>query len=490
MIAWASLALGGCASSDKSFLDFTESLGSGASAPTSTGLVDDTVRIDVFPSTTQDADGTWRALPQTAAIVDRNELGSVRELRTASPVQVTGVVVGTPVAPWRDASLPTTPGPVDALLSWTRDDALESSLAGTDADGNFATWMVPSGGRYTFAVSPTDPMIPPWVSFELITTAAEPLSVDLGTGIALWGTVSIEGASPEGMRVRAVQDHTVATAEALVDAAGWYQLRVPAGPWTVESLGRAHGLDPVLRTDVEVGDLGSRVDFDYGNLAALSVRGRVTAAGTNLDLATVRFSSTALPGLAGASLEVEAVTKDGNVNVTLAPGTYTMEVHPNPSGPAWTPARIENVAIVDGVALDIVDLQPAVPTTFLVVGQSAGDPLPDTVVTCTEMGFGARQFQAETDQEGNATMDLPDVSLECTFLPPDEAALPRLRLTDLRPAADVAVTLPDGFVVSGVVLLDGVPEPYAVVELRDGEDGSLIGAAVSDDLGSFAARVP
>ncbi len=494
-VAAALVAVGtGCASSDSKDLASSgpaDEAFSGSNAPT-VGPAD-TLRVNVLPSTSQYSDGEWRALPQTVTTIDRSALAaSLAELRISAPIELVGHVTGTATTPWRDAILPSTSGPVDALLSWTRTNAIEAALAGTDVDGAFSTWVIPGGERYQVAVVPTDPMIPPLVGFELFSTDSRDFDIELGVGVSVWGTVTLDDVpSTEGHRVRAVDPNGVTTAETLVDADGWYQLRLPPGVWSIESLGRDHGLDPVLTEELAtIGAEGLRVDFDYGSLSLVSLRGRVTANGANLDFANVRFVSTALAGLANASLTVDAVTSGGNVSATLSAGTYDVEVWPDPDGNAFAPARLEGVIVVDGAVMPDIDLALPVVTEFLAARVDDNSVLPATAVTCIEVGFGGRVFTGETGQDGLLMLDLPPTPLDCTFLPPSDSGLPRKRIPSLVPAAAVPVPMDTGTQMTGSVLLDGVPESFAVVEIRDGEDNSLIAASVTSEDGSFSVLVP
>ncbi len=459
--------------------------GSGAGA--------DTLTIDAVPTDILRDDGSIRALPMTLiTITDLSDLEDLGTLSLTSPALLTGRLIGSDVAPWRDAVLPAEPVAVSAAVTWTVPGARLLGSARADADGIFEAVVLPSNDLGVFSIVPDDPEVPVLSEERTIRGDIDFDAIDLGLGVALWGQLRFGGASPNGALVTVTDARGVTSAPAVADEDGWYLLRVQPGPVTVTSLGRPAGLDPVLLVDVEVdASTGAAVDFDYGVVPLADVSARLESEGKGIDQATVRFVSESLEGFPpSARMTVDAFSADGRVNARLVPGNWRVEIEPEAAGhPEDDVARIVvgDLIVPPTGDVDFGTLELAAATTHTgFVADPEGNALAEAAITCTEGGDTPRSWQATTAEDGSFALAAPGPLLSCAATPPsDRTDLPLVRFSLSDEAGGGLVQLVPEHIATGVLALDDAPEAFAVVEIRNAA-GDLLGSANTDEEGRFS----
>lgn len=498
---WAlAAALHGCAS--ESNLTEASSTGSAPSSPV-TGAVD--LRFNVFPSLQQlpgadgeSAEATFRALPQT--FVRPATPGSVDlrvgQLELIPPVFQTGSVVGYKINPLVVA-LPGESGPVDGRVRFSLPGSLQSYVAFTDSEGDYGVWTVPQEG-YQVQVIPDDPMLAMYSGTIAVTSPPVPFDIDLGVGAPIYGRVTSAGFGMSDAQVRAVDPAGVTSSVALTDGSGLYQLRVTPGTWQVICDGR-DGREPTLDLGwVEVPEEGVVVDVAYPVMPTTFVEGRIEdATGNPIEDATVRFVFEDADGFSklAASWTGEDVTDGlGGFLLSAIPGTYTIEVIPSEEGlvDAWSPKRITGQAFTaPKVTLRLpIELDPLILVSGQVFAEATGAPLPSAHVTCTEIGFGERSFDTFTEVDGTFYLNTSTARQRCEIAPPSNG----VGLATIRREIDPSVQssgydfiLPPGTLLTGTVSLNGVPEPYAVVEVWS--DQVRLGTSVTLEDGRFELQI-
>lgn len=478
------------------------------SDPSSTSPTDAVVelRVRVIPSEleapeAEDAGApAFRALPQTfreSAPASAAEI-DVGGLALRSPVLQAGVVTGYKTNPLV-AALPGSTIPVDGIVRLSQPgSSLQSYFAYTDGDGAWQVWAVPDLD-YRLQIVPSDPMLPMLSeTLDVLDPAAEHV-VDLGAGTPIYGRVTSAGFGLGGMRVRAMDVDGVSSATAITDGSGLYQVRVAPGTWSVVCDGRDNGLDPALDLGmVEVPSEGLVANVEYPTMTQSAFSGRIEGpSGDPVVRASVRLVSESVDGFGdlSASWTGEGVTnEDGRFAIFALPGTYTLEVTPPDTveGAGLSPIRLTGRALAAApTALPDVRLASLVTVSGQVYAQSSSAPLASAYVSCTEIGFGERTFATFTAAGGVFAMDLPNVPLICYVDPPSsDETLARLR-TPIDPGQVTSgynLPLTVGTMVTGSVLLEGVPEQYAVVEVRDASN-TLLGSGLTNAEGAFALRI-
>nr|MBA2320197.1 hypothetical protein [Deltaproteobacteria bacterium] len=444
----------------------------------------------VFPAEQRETDGSVRAYPQEFPSA-RWSIASTRDFDLDRPVRFSGVVSGEEVTPYAgNGGLPTLEVPVAGHVEVVSDEGEVLFTAVTDAaTGAFEVQVQP--GAWEARVVPDDATLAPdWAPLVAVPSSVR-LDFALEPEQAIYGQILSEGEPKPGARVFAtdLQGRTSGTATA--DDDGNYQLRVPSGTWEVATSGVENERDPLIRAEpvVVTSQLGAAVDLEYSDddpsLVAISVE---AADGSAVGGLPVRFDARSLEGFGAVELTVEAlVANDGEAIVFLLPGVYDVTLAPPDGGLAgWA---VEGLLIREGGALETVVLEP-LPGLSGVVVDSGGAAVGGARVTCDEIGFAGRSWSAFTDGAGIWTLAVaPHVS--CAAYPPGS----RPDLAIVREELDLEVTtmwasqLPKGTPLSGTVTLDGDPEPFAVVEVRDAS-GLVIGLGLSDAEGNYALTLP
>jgi hypothetical protein len=465
-----------------------------------TALDELTVRLNVLPGQLQDPAGNFRALPQTFELRPNardTDLG-VGVLELLPPVLQTGHIVGYRINPLVVA-LPGENVPVAGAVYLTQPNGLQSYVSYTDDDGRFEVWAVP-GADYQLQVVPDDPMLPRHTATLDVLDPMEELELDLGVGAPVFGHVSIAGFPIGGARVRVVDATGISSMSAESDGAGLYQLRATPGLWRVVCDGRDNGRDPSLDLgEIELADPGLVVDVSYPPILTAFLDGRVqSATGAPVGDATVRLVYEGGKGFAGlnASWVGEAITnEDGRFTVSSVPGTFNIEVLPpeGTEGESFSPIRLTDLVLAEGEnTLGTLALPPLVTVSGLVQAEGAeGLGLGSAQVSCTEIGFSGRSFDAFTEVDGVFSLEMPSVPMICDVSPPSSSSGLARRRAPIDPSQATSgfrFELPTGTLVSGVVNLGDVPEAYAVVELRDVND-VLYGSGLTGPDGRFELRV-
>ncbi|MEQ1570978.1 MAG: carboxypeptidase-like regulatory domain-containing protein [Myxococcota bacterium] len=496
MTGWFAFGLIGCMADNALFDSAPPS--SPALTPREVALT-----IEVLPTQLResyDVDAPYRALPQSfpqAPIEDDREAVGVGRLQLTSPVFLEGTVTGFAVNPLV-AELPGDEVPASALVQLMRPGTIQSYVVATDEDdGRFGLWAVPGAG-YRLQVVPDDPVLPFLSGVFDVLDPPPDADVELGAGAPIYGRVTEGGVPLVGARVHVVDEYGLSGAVALTDELGVYVLRVsPGGTWTVVCDGRDNGRDPTLSFPVEgLDEDGRMLDIDYPPIANAQIGGGVDESdGGPARDATVRLVAESLDGFDGLdvswSTEVR-VNSDGFFYSAVLPGRYTVEVLPSEGrGRSHTPLRLEGVPAFEAFTeLPTVQLEPLVEVTGQVTQAGEGG-IGSAHVLCREIGFGARAFEVFTNPGGQFAFDVANVPLTCETSPPsDRAALASTRFS-VDPSGiegPIPVELRMGEIVYGEVVLDGEPEPFAVVEVRDA-GRRLLGTALTTDNGSFSIRV-
>jgi hypothetical protein len=492
------LLLAGCAASGCSDSNLVMEPGGGPFD--SDNEIDDAVRLDVYPSSEMVFENL-PLLPQTFFVGS----GSEAELVMDAPVVLQGTVTAYDVSPWADADLPGANVPVPAARvqiyrPWTVQGANDVTGDGSsdhrlDEPGEYLL-RVPPGGDYVASFVPEDPEIPFW-SAPLPLLESRRMDVDLGYGAAVWGEVLTSDGDPlAGVSVRAVDAYGVAGAAAVTDANGFYLLRVvPDAAYTLESLGGAAGLDPVLTArDVLVAEEGAAVDFTYAPRDLRTVRGRaVDATGEGLRDVTARFVARTVDGYGPeASYEISVPTStspEGHFSALVPPGVYDVWLAPE-GDLGVSPASVLELTVDDALE-DLGDVAlPELAVIDTVVLDPNGDPVPGALVSVAEIGYGGRVWQATSDAAGRVVVQAPRVPIRVEIAPPaDGSNLAITRLEAPSGADPVELVLEAGEMLSGTVTWtddEGNVQPasFAVVEARY-EDGFRRGVALTDDQGRY-----
>jgi hypothetical protein len=454
--------------------------------------------VNVLPSqlrTSNELDAPYRVMPQTFPQEPIPETASLAiDLRLTAPVLQEGLLEGYRVNP-SVADIPGQTVPITGLVVLQKPGTVQSYVTASAEDGTFSTWVVPDGG-YRLEIVPEDPLLPFESALFDVLDPPQTASIDLEAGVPIYGRVTENGQPLIGARVRAVDEYGVSSAVALTDEYGLYQVRVTPGTWTVVSDGRDNGRDPTLKfSGNDVGEAGLALDIAYPRLVNADIEGAVDDAdGKAADGATIRLVAETLTGFDGLdaawSTEI-AVNNEGFFYSAVVPGTYTVEVLPpvEGDGAALTPTRLDEVVVDAGDnSLPTIQLTPLVPLSGTVVGPN-GAGLDSAHVLCDEIGFDGRTFEVFTGARGQFELEVPNVQLRCNVLPPaGRDNLSSSRFPVEPSSGPITLDLGPGQTVSGLVSLDGAPEGYAVVEIRDASN-RLLGSGLTLEDGRFEVRV-
>jgi len=471
------------------------------------------LRVDVFPPADLELrDGMGNLLtlrPQTFYVDAEPDRRS--ELVLTPAIGLTGRVVGEALTPWATQSLPTVLRELaGAEIGFNLPGTIQQPRATTSSDGLFDLWIVPDTQDYELTIVPATPDVPFLRRRVLVAGDQRELDISIAAGAPIWGFVrDAEGRPLIGAKVRAVDTGGLAGPIVETDGNGRYLLTVePGAAYTLTSLGRG-ALDPTVRIDTDfVEAIGQRVDIPYGDIEPRgtisgSVRG-ASGAPVVTEGIRVRVVATELRSAPGsrASYSREIGLDDGIFAAVVPPGTYRVEIFSRqPEGPA--PVTIEGVRTTGQVTdTGATTLQPLT-ARFGELVDPSGAPVGGAVVSCTEIGFGARTFTTTADPIGQFVLTSPEVPLACTLSPPaarNDLATTRItlqaeRFDDLD--TPWIFELPEGVVVSGSIAARLAPRldevrireiAGALVEVRD-SNRRLLGAGVSGADGRFVLRV-
>lgn len=489
-----SVLLAGCGAAD-----LAEDVGGGPLSPGGTDLLVP-IRVDVLPSqlrASNDADAPYRALPQTfpqPPLGGRDPI-DLGDLPLASPVVQQGSVEAFRTNPIV-ASFPGEQVPVAGLVRIQKAGSLQSYAVLTDAAGGFSMWAVPGPG-YRLQIVPDDPLLPFTSTVLDVLDPPTRTDLDLGVGAPIYGRMTIGTSRLPSAAVRVIDEWGVSSAPAFSDEEGLYQIRVAEGTWTLVFEGR-DARDPTLvLPDLEVDADGLALDIALPAFTRAQIAGIVQDAdGQPASGGTVRIVSESLDGFEGLDASWttdEPVNGDGLYNSSVVPGTYTLEFLPASEGRGseLTPLRLTGVHLGgEYTEMPKIQLGHLVEVSGTIAGPN-GVGLASAHVLCHEEGFDQRTFDVFTADRGTYALEVPAVPLACEASPPaarGNLASSRFWADPTTGASLGVVQLASGTNVRGRVVLDGVPEPYAVVEIRD-DHAQLLGSGLTGEDGTFTVPV-
>ena len=302
-------------------------------------------------------------------------------------------------------------------------------------------------------------------------------------GVPIDGFATVGGLPMDQARIHVVDPYG-ASATALTDASGYYQIPVEQGTWSVVCEGRDNGRDPtVTLPPQEVAEVGV-VDLEYPVIPISQVQGSVDDAdGKPAKGSIVRLVSQSLAGFdalnerpgrrrAGSRRTGSTTARWSRATTrsrqSLPPGTD--------KGDALTPALLEGIQFRQGYnsipgdhARSTVRIDGSVDGAnghWLLVGPR---PVPGGRVR------RARATRCSPRGDAANILDVPSVPLTCEVVRSriNTRLASRRFPVDHHRRRDVRLRARPGETVDGQVLLEGVPEPYAVVEVRDAADNLL-----------------
>ncbi len=450
-------------------------------------------RIDVHPpvESNLDSGGLPLLLPQTFEVLPDDEGEAV--IRMSRAVDVTGEVSGYGVSPYSGGpDLPGTATTIEgAEVELSLDGTVQQRYGFTDEAGAFRMRAAPNIG-YRLRIVPDSGEVP-FASDLLSVLDTTAYDVDLGYGVAVWGTVTTGGQPLVGARIHAELPDGTAGADVVTDGQGRYMLRVlPDRDYRVVSEGRDNGdLDPTVTTDFFYVDaLGAKRDIAYAPLSTVGVSGVVRGPTGNVGNATVKLTSVALDGYTDdAELAVTYRTNDSGVySALVVPGVYEVEILPPAS--SLTPASLGEVDASVGIGLPDTVL-PGLVSVSGTVWDNNGWPVAGALVQAAETGFGKRSWTTTSDADGGWTLDVPQTGIEYTVSPPADRG--DLALTVAAPVAGAQgatdLVMAAGLTLSGRVIdEDDDPVEYATIEVRD-QSGRLWAIAFTGSSGRFETQV-
>jgi len=446
------------------------------------------LRLDVYPP------GNLELLPQSFTVLPDN-IEDVY-LALAPTVTINGTVEGTLPSPV-DITIPSADtAPVSARLTVEVPDTVMHTTTTAGPDGRF-TIQVPSGVGYRVVAVATDPIeLPLFVDEYVAFTVDGTFDITMGLGVPVSGeALQTDGSTlPAGARVHLIDENTgEAGPIAPLTDAGAYLLRALPGDYTLVLDGSTGSSMPAVPFPLTVteDDVFIREDLTPGTVPLGSVSGSVVdESGRPIDDAEVRFTAvsfTDLPADTSATVSTDT-DRNGLFNRQLAQGTWLMEVIPDYSRNAvYSPATLTVPVESSTVDIGAVTLGPRANLDARVM--IGNKPARNIVVTAEEQGFNHYTFTDTSDDDGWVHLEVSNVPLDLTLQSPD-ADQPITRLEVAAPADVSRIDLDDeGSLVEGILLdPDGVPLPYALVEIRDAE-GALLGTTLTDANGDFRVTV-
>ena len=366
----------------------------------------------------------------------------------------------------------------------------------SDATGAYSVLIAAGTWDATYDPPPGAPMLPVTVTGIVVAGDTAQPDVILPDGLQVSGRV-VDGAGspvvdantlfadPAGDTVRTVDDHTDPTGLFRTFVApDTYSLQVwpPAGSGLLaaELPGQVITVDTVLPDIV----------LDAGS----TVTGRVVDAlgapvfdvDTDWNLPTYTVLT---PG--------DNTDSTGAYEVVVPDGTYLVDLDPAVGSRHAAASVPGQVVAGDTVLPDFV-----LDTAWFVTGRvvdSTGAPVVDanTLTRDAATLLTVRTIRDHSDTDGEFVLALPDGTYDIGFLPPAGSTLAAVRLHDVVVSgADLRlpdVVLPDGFLLSGVVVdTSGAPVAAVDLDVNDPITGVrlLTPGDKTDAAGAYATRVP
>ena len=459
-----------------------------------------TLRLDVSP-----ADDALGLLPQSFILApDDYRAAKQIEHALSATVIVEGQLSAEVLQGWVAAS--SSSGPLSALVSAERPGLSQGGAVTTDEEGRFRL-ALPGAQPYNITVKPVDSTQTPLVVYE---------NLGVGTGLTIedvisggaprYGRVTADGDAPAGgVALHLVRTDTGSrSATFYSDINGWYLARVEAGQayeLVVEGTTEPkEGPIPTQNLPVTVEDAeGAQFDVGVGARVAVSVnliaeRDAERDADRRVPNPRARATSESLDL---GSLVVEFEGQDNGVlTLTLTPGTWTVEILPGDSPseavPALSPYVYEGLEVKKDRNLGTVTLKDPVRLTG-VVRDATDDhaPAAGVAVTAIATGYGGYASTTLTDSDGRYALEVPRTTLriEATPAQPDMGAY-TFDWTDTSDGSvSLDIDLPSGTSLSGILLSDGTPVPYAEVLVYDHAEGLLVARTLTGADGTYSVRV-
>ncbi|MED5369911.1 MAG: carboxypeptidase-like regulatory domain-containing protein [Myxococcota bacterium] len=451
------------------------------------------VRLDVWPSSSDES------LPQSFFDVsfDSDSAWSTT-LQLGVPVTVSGQLTGFQANPTA-ISVPGQDGAVEGFFQALVPGTPMGRVVQTDERGAFSAQVVPSEG-YTVALIPSTPSLLPF-----LVTGGEDLFTDqdfstyLDFGLPVWGSVTLPASEDTGGLsgldqgvVRLTHSASGISGPERPVEDGFYMLRAYPGDYLLELYDPDDPDFPLIQRAITVGAedaSGLQEDFELPEIAQVVAQGEVRDADSRpYSGVEVRFTSLSLEGLPEGSHTVETTTNGSGLYIArLLPGSYLVEYLP-PYGDDASSAEVVDVQVSGTSTLPTQTLEPL---TLVEATVSTENGLaPGTLVRAQEVGFDQRVYETTSGPDGSFLLPVSDGQLEWTFTPDlgTQAATTFKAMTAQEMIEAEQVLLDAGVQLSGVVLLEGEPVPYSVVDVRDAED-KLWAQTVTDDEGWFQVRV-
>lgn len=451
-----------------------------------TDILGQGLSITAYPSIQTNDDGSTRALPVR---LDEVRFEDHPTLELYRPADLQGTVFGTLPMTASRASLPGTEGPVDATLLIDNPSALDDVLTATAEDGTFVTQVLP--GPQRLVLVPEDPAFALQERELVVDEDTPPLSLEATPGASIWGQVRQLASPIAGARVHLELDGAEVSPIVHADDEGWYTLRAEPGTRVrVVSDGFGGGTLPELTSEpFVVPDSGQRLDltFDGTRPSTLSARVRSPSNGIARNI-PYRLTSVELTRYEDRAVVVQTGVTDANGSIVTraTPGSYTLEVQPD-AETAWSSVRLEVDLRAD------VDLGNVALASFRGIAGRVLDPggadVDGAHVECAERVGSSRRWSTSSGALGSWMLEAPEGDLDCVVRPPDsrdDLAGHRFSVSDLVDTYDIHMTA--GRTLSGEVVFEGMPEPLAVVEVRDA-DGTLLSTDLTSASGIYTLRV-
>ncbi len=388
----------------------------------------------------------------------------------------------------------------------------------TDESGNYQV-VVPAG---TFDVSVTPQIadrLVPAIEYDFVVTGAASLDFSLVAGHILSGTVrdpnlnvvagvdlNVTDAS-SGIQLFTPSDNT--------DAAGYYQVVIPAGLYDLDYRPRVsppYLASLRLESQIIVDDTIIDVIVPYGFLLSGLVRDNHGIGVENVDIdAEVSADSSSVP-LVGDHTDI-----NGEFGTVLVAGTYNLEIEPPSSRHLAAEKLYDHVLNAD----DYIEV--ALDTGMVVTGTvtfSDNEPMPDVDISVVESSSQDGVFTPGnvTDMNGFYSFTLKSGTYDLTFEPDPVYGYPDSTIYDVDILTDtvidvqfgeqepdtepptVTVTSPDGgenwAVYSNQIITWSATDNIGVISLDiyysiDGQDGTytLISSGETND-GTYFWTVP
>ncbi len=456
-----------------------------------------TLRLDISPP-----DDELGLLPQSLILAPEDYLDRADPISNelSATVWVEGLLTAEVLQGW--ATSGSTSGPLAATVSAERASLRQGGAVATDEDGAFSL-ALPGFQPYALSIIPDDATATPLMAFPNRDVGGG-IQIDqaIAPGAPVYGRVTDDtGSRVAGVEMRLVRlDSGVRTSSFESDAQGWFIARAEPGfdyELVVEgTTAAAGGPYPTLQFPFSVeDDNGAEVDVNLGSRDSFNVE--LTAAdadGKRLSNPRARATSEAL---ALGSLQVEFEGQDdGLLNLSLPPGTWTIEVipsdNPREGDPALTPYVVTGLVVDEDRRLGVVTLEA--PTVLSgVIRDATADQAPaaGVAVTAVSEGFGGYTFGTVTDADGRYELAVPqgEHRLEVTPGSAELGAYTHESVVVDGETQTFDVNLPAGTALTGVLSSEGQTVAFAQVLVYDHVEGVLLARTLSGADGSYAVNI-